>query len=134
MFAAPRNQAQAYRTVHVETAVEGADPHQLVKLLLDAAIDSIGMAAAAAERGDIPAKGRAIGKATSIVDEGLRGALDMQAGGAVAATLHDLYSCVLHRLTEAHLKNDAAMLRGCGELLMPLRDAWLAIRPQRAAA
>ncbi|HJV61219.1 MAG TPA: flagellar export chaperone FliS [Albitalea sp.] len=134
MFAAHRNHAQAYRQVHVDASVEGADPHQLVRLLLDAAIDSIGLAAAATERRDFAAKGRSIGRAASILDEGLRGALDMQAGGAVATTLHDLYSCVLLRLTEANLKNDAAQLRDCAQLLVPLRDAWQAIRPQRAAA
>jgi hypothetical protein len=34
----------------------------------------------------------------------------------------------------ANLKNDAALLRECSELLVPLRDAWAAIRPQPIAA
>jgi flagellar protein FliS len=88
----------------------------------------------ALERGDIPAKGKAVAHAASIIDEGLRGVLDMKAGGQVAATLNDLYGCVLLRLTEANVRNDAAMLRGCAELLQPMRDAWFAIKPQRIAA
>lgn len=134
MFAPYKSQAHAYNEVHVETGVENADPHQLVKLLLDGALSAMAVAHNAIERGDIAAKGRAIRRAVGIVEEGLRGTLDMKAGGQVAATLYDLYTCVLVRLTEANAKNDPAVLRECTALLTPLRDAWQAIKPQRAAA
>src|SRR2546423_6232215 len=101
MFASPRHQAKAYSNIHVETGVHGADAHQLICMLLDGALAQIATAVNALERGDIAAKGKAISHAASIVDEGLRGALDMKAGGQVAATLDDLYTCVLLRLTEA---------------------------------
>lgn len=134
MFAPFKHQASAYSSINVETGVHGADPHQLIAMLLDGALAAIGAAVNAMERGDIAAKCKAVSKAAGIVDEGLRGALDRNGGGQVAATLHDLYSCVLVRLTEANLRNDAAMLRECSELLMPVRDAWSAIKPQRVAA
>lgn len=134
MFAPFKHQANAYSNVHVETGVQGADPHQLVSMLLDGALTAIASAVSALERGDIPAKCKAVSKAVIIIDEGLRGALDMQAGGQVAATLQDLYSCVLLRLTRANLQNDAAMLRECSQLLTPMRDAWTSIKPQRIAA
>jgi flagellar protein FliS len=134
MFAPFKHQASAYSKIHVETGVHGADPHQLVTMLLDGALSAIAAAVVSLERGDIPAKCKAISKAAGIVDEGLRGALDMEGGGQVAATLNDLYSCVLLRLTEANLRNDAAMLRECSNLLTPMRDAWNTIKPQRIAA
>jgi len=134
MFAPFKQQAKAYSSIHVETGVHGADAHQLISMLLDGALAAIAGAVSALERGDIAGKGLAVSRAVSIIDEGLRGALDMEAGGQVAATLNDLYGCVVLRLTEANLRNDAAMLRGCSELLQPLRDAWLAIRPQKIAA
>jgi flagellar protein FliS len=134
MFASHRHQAKAYSNIHVETGVHGADAHQLICLLLDGALTQIATAVNALERGDVAAKGKAISHAASIIDEGLRGALDMKAGGQVAATLDDLYACVLLRLTEANVRNDAALLRGCCDLLQPLRDAWLTIKPQPIAA
>ncbi|HMC14172.1 MAG TPA: flagellar export chaperone FliS [Albitalea sp.] len=134
MFAPYKSHAAAYSNVHAETSVQDADPHQLVSLLLEGAISAITAAASAIERGDLAAKARAISRAVSIVDEGLRAALNLQDGGQVAATLHDLYACVLLRLTQANLKNDLGALRACRELLMPLRDAWSAIKPQRIAA
>ncbi len=134
MFATFKPQASAYSNIHVETGIEAADGHQLVAMLLDGAMAAIATGVSALERGDIAAKCKAVSKAAGIIDEGLRGALDMNAGGEVAATLHNLYTCVLLRLTDANLRNDAALLRQCNELLAPLRDAWAAIKPQRMAA
>ena len=134
MFAPFKQQANAYSNIHVETGVQGADAHQLGAMLLDGALTAIATAVVALERGDIAAKCQAVSKAAAIVDEGLRGALDMKNGGQVAATLQDLYSCVLLRLTTANVKNDAAMLRECSQLLAPLRDAWSSIKPQKIAA
>ena len=134
MFAPHRSHAHAYSAVHIETGVHGADPHQLITLLLDGALSAIATAFNAIERGDMPAKGRAISRAVGIVDEGLRAALDLKSGGTVASTLHNLYSCLLVRLTQANLNNDAAALRECSALLTPLRNAWLDISPNRLAA
>jgi flagellar protein FliS len=103
-------------------------------MLLDGALTAIANAVSALERRDIPAKCKAVSKAAAIIEEGLLDALDMQAGGQVALTLHDLYSCVLLRLTQANVKNDVAMLRECSQLLSPMRDAWNSIKPQRIAA
>ena len=134
MFAMHRSQARAYSTIHVETGVASADPHRLVELLIDGALEALAEAVVALQRRDLPAKGRAITRAVSIIDEGLRGGLDRERGGAVAAQLDTLYTCVTHRLTQANLKNDLALLNECRGLLMPLREAWQAIRPQAVAA
>ena len=134
MFAPFKTHASAYSSILVETGIQGADSHQLVAMLLDGALTAIANAVNALERGDIPAKCKAISKAASIIDEGLRDVLDMQGGGQVAVTLQNLYSCVLIRLTKANVHNDAAMLRECSQLLSPVRDAWNSIRPQRIAA
>ncbi len=134
MFATHRSHAYTYNAVQMETGVAGADPHRLVELLLEGALSAIAEAYSAIERGDMPAKGRAISRAVGIVDEGLRGSLDLKVGGAVAVTLNDLYGCVLLRLTQANLKSDRAILRECADLLNPLHDAWRRIKPQRLAA
>jgi len=134
MFAPQRSQANAYSRVHVETGVQNADQHQLVAMLLDGAMTQIATAVAAIERGDIAAKCKAITHAASIVDEGLRSVIDLQRGGEVARSLHTLYGCVLHRLTEANIRSDAALLRQCADLLSPVREAWQQIRPQALAA
>ncbi len=130
MFGTQRSQSSIYSQVQVHTGVNGADPHRLVGMLFEGALDAIARAQGAIQRGDIEAKARAIGQAVSIVEEGLRGALDMSAGGDVAASLDELYACVLYRLTLANVKNDVEPLRECASLLAPVHEAWNSIRPQ----
>lgn len=123
-----------YHQTGVQTGMEAASPHRLVAMLFDGLADAIAQAQGAIGAGNIELKCRAIGRAVRIVDEGLKGALDMQAGGRLAADLSDLYSFVIHRLTEANLHSDDAALEECKRVIAPLREAWLAIGPQAEAA
>ena len=68
------------------TGVGTASPHQLVLMLFDGFDEALAQARGALRVGSIDAKGRAIGRATRIVDEGLRADLDLSAGGTLAAT------------------------------------------------
>jgi len=126
----PRSIAGLYQTVQVDTAVTGATPHRLVELLFEEFIASCSRARGALRNGDVQAKGRAIGRAVRIVEEGLRGGLDLTRGGALARDLHDLYGYLVVRLTQANLRSDDAMLAECAALVQPLYDAWRAIAPQ----
>lgn len=129
MFAPFKSNASVYGSVQVETGVATNDPHRLVLMLLDGALEAIVTARGALQRGDVAAKGKAIGKATRIVEEGLRAALNQQAGGELAANLNALYTYINARLTHANLRNDDRTLQECHQLLGNVRDAWLAIQP-----
>jgi flagellar secretion chaperone FliS len=118
----------AYRQIGVSTAVDGASPHKLVSLLFDALLSDIAQARGAMDRGDIAEKGRAIGHAVRILQEGLIAPLDLQAGGAVAQNLNDVYDYAVRRLTHANLNNDPQALIECHALLTPIQDAWSQIR------
>lgn len=119
----------AYRQMAAQTGVVDASPHRLVAMLYDGLMDAIAEARGAMRQQDIIRKGRAIGRATGIVEEGLRGALDLQAGGSLAADLHQLYGYVALRLMQANLRNDETILDECQRLVQPLREAWMAISP-----
>ena len=123
----------AYRQVGVQTGVASASPHQLVQMLLDACQDSLAQARGAIAAGDVQAKGRAIGRAARIVEEGLKACLNLDAGGTLATDLNALYAYIGVRLTQANLSNDVATLEECGRLLEPVRNAWAAIGPRVAA-
>jgi flagellar protein FliS len=126
----PQQLAAAYRQVGTETAVSGASPHRLVAMLFDGFMDAIAQARGALRSGQVEAKGRAIGRAVRIVDEGLRACLDLKAGGALARDLHDLYGYLTMRLTLANVRNDEAGLDECQRLMEPLREAWASIAAQ----
>lgn len=126
--------ANTYRQVGNETAVAAASPHRLIEMLFDGCMDALAQAKGALRAGQVDVKGRALGRAARIVDEGLRAALDLRDGGALAADLHALYGYLTMRLTAANLRNDEAAIEECQRLLAPLRDAWHAIGPQAAGA
>jgi flagellar protein FliS len=122
--------AHLYANIGVETGVGDASPHRLVAMLLDGFMDSISQAKGALQSGQVELKGRAIGRAVRIVEEGLKGGLDGNAGGKLAQDLGELYSYVSRRLTQANLLNDASALDECTRLMQPVREAWTAIAAQ----
>ncbi|MEO6362746.1 MAG: flagellar export chaperone FliS [Caldimonas sp.] len=135
--------ANMYRNVNALTAIEGASPHKLVSMLYQAVASEIAAARGAMERADIAEKGRAIGHAVRIIEEGLLAPLDIAAGGALAENLRDLYQYIVLRLTVGNLKSDDAALAECAALARSLCEGWDAIgasvaarfdAPMRAAA
>ena len=127
------NASNAYRQIGVETSAASASPHQLVLMLFDGFRDCIAQARGAMIAGQIEAKGRAISRAVGIVGEGLKGGLNLEAGGTLAGDLEALYAYITLRLTHANLHNDLAALEECERLMEPLRSAWVAIGPQAEA-
>jgi flagellar protein FliS len=122
--------ANAYRTVGASTAVTGASPHKLVSMLYVGLLGEIARARGALARRDVAEKGRAIGHAVRIVQEGLLAPLDMGNGGDIAANLQHLYDYVVRRLTFANLHNDDAVLGECARLVDTLREGWDGIADQ----
>jgi flagellar protein FliS len=129
-----RSMSGLYRQVGVETSISGASPHQLVKLLFEGYFDALAKARGGLRNKDLGAKAEALTRALRIVDEGLKAALDLNAGGEIAQNLHALYTYISLRLTQANLKNDEAILDECQSLMEPIRDAWLNIAPAQAQA
>ena len=129
-----KTSATFYREVSASTALDGASPHKLVSLLYAALASQIAGARGALARHDIAEKGRAISHAVRIIDEGLNAPLDMTAGGAIAANLHDLYDYMVRTLTMANLRNDDVALGECARLVETLREGWDGIAAQADAS
>jgi flagellar protein FliS len=127
-----RSAANLYQTVKVDTGVSAASPHRLVDLLFEEFLASCSRARGAIRGGDVQEKGRAIGRAVRIIEEGLRAGLNLEAGGPLAQDLQDLYRYVTVRLTHANLESDEDAIVECMALVQPLHDAWRTIAPQVA--
>lgn len=115
--------AAAYQNISNFSGVEDADAHKLIDMLYTAALDRIANARGELQREDTPARGESIGRAISIVEE-LRGCLDMQAGGEIAANLHDLYEYMKRQLLQANLDSSMEVLNEVTALLEKLRSGW----------
>ncbi len=122
--------ANAYRAVAVETAVASADPHQLVNLLYQALMQSLGACKLSMQAGDIPGKGKSILRAVRLIEEGLKAGLDDAKGGELAVNLRGLYDYCILVLTEANLKNDPRKVDEVIGLIQPVAQAWNDIKPE----
>ncbi len=125
-YPATQNAASHYSNVDTYTGVSGADSHRLVLMLLNGALSNIAVAKGSMERGDVPAKGEAIGQAISIVN-GLRSSLNLELGGELAENLDRLYEYMERRLLDANLHSDAGILEEVSSLLHEIKTGWTAI-------
>jgi flagellar protein FliS len=115
-----------YRDVHLYTNTEQADPHGLILLLLDGALNRLSSARACVEEGRTAEKCELLSSVMNIVD-GLRLSLDRQQGGAIADNLDTLYEYINRRMLVANSGNDLAAIDEARELLRQIREAWIGI-------
>jgi flagellar protein FliS len=119
----------AYRSTLAHGGVANADPHALVQMLLDAAMDRMTAARGCIERGELAGKAQLLHSCVILLAE-LRGSLDLSRGGDLARNLRDLYEYMTHRLLTANVRSDAACVTEVLNLLGEIRSAWVAIGPQ----
>lgn len=120
----------AYTKVGTESAINGADPHELISMLFKGALMAIADAKGEMARNETVAKGKSISKAIAIIGEGLNASLDQRVGGELSKDLSSLYGFMVNRLVAANLNNDVAILDEVTRLLAELAGAWDSIRPQ----
>jgi flagellar protein FliS len=114
---------QEYKRVGVASGVEAANPHRLIQMLMNGALEKIAMAKGFMERGEISQKGGHISWAISII-EGLRASLDLETGGEIAQNLDDLYDYMNRRLARANVENDLVLLDEVASLMHSIKSAW----------
>lgn len=120
----PRGTASAYANVGLETGVVAASPHKLIIMLYEGAELAVRMAVKHMNAGDVAKKSAAISKASNIILEGLRAALDSQQGGEISQQLDALYEYMNSRLMFGHVNNQTAPLEEVLGLLQELHGAW----------
>jgi flagellar biosynthetic protein FliS len=128
--------ASAYQMIRSHGSVESADPHGLVTLLMDGALERLVKARAHMQRDEVAAKGELIGRCIEILG-GLRDSLDPKVETSLVSQLDGLYDYMSRRLLQANLHNDVAALDEVSGLLQKLRDSWVQLPPearQRASA
>src|SRR5688572_848147 len=129
MLGHARSNLAAYQSAAAHGGVAASDPHRLIVMLMDGAIERIATARGCMQRSETTEKARLINRAVSIVGE-LRNSLDLRRGGQIAANLAELYDYICRRLLLATTENKVEMLDEVSSLLHEIRSAWLAIAPE----
>lgn len=112
-----------YKQAGARAEVMDADPHRLIQMLMEGALDRIAVAKGAMQQSNVSVKGERISSAITII-EGLRHSLNKEAGGDIATNLDDLYEYMANRLMEANVKDDVEMLDEVANLLRKIKSSW----------
>jgi len=113
--------------VYQRTAIETADPLQLIILCYDAAINDLGIAKEHHERNEMDEAYRKIRHAQDIITEILIG-LDYEKGGDIARNLNRLYNFVLRQLIGINSRRDTVVYGHLVKILSELKDGWVAMK------
>jgi flagellar secretion chaperone FliS len=109
-----------------QVQITSRSPIELVVMLYDGAIDSLGLAREAMHRRDLSAKRDHMARALAIIGQ-LQSTLDMEAGGEIAGNLDHLYIYLTGRMVEASARLNPAPLEEAVRLLATLREGWVHI-------
>jgi flagellar protein FliS len=118
-----------YGSVGTDARVTAADPHTLILMLMNGALDALAAGKGHVQRGAVDEKGRSLSRAIAIID-GLRASLDHSAGPELAANLDDLYDYMGRRLLHANVHDDVGAIDEVASLLREIKSAWEAIPPE----
>ena len=117
------NALKQYKSVDLRATIETASPHKLISMLLDGALNSLAKAKGAIERNSIEERTTHLNKASEIV-VGLKGSLDLEQGGEVAANLNDLYDYMIRTIIEANRSNDGEKVQETMSLMLEIKQGW----------
>lgn len=117
------NALKQYQSVDLRATIETASPHKLISMLLDGALGALAKAKGAIERESIEERTTALNKASEIVI-GLKGSLDLEKGGEVAANLDALYDYMVAGIFEANRNNDAEKVQEIMNLMLEIKQGW----------
>ncbi len=121
--------ARAYTNVKTTSGVETADPHMLIQMLIDGAIEKTNLAKYFMKEKNLAKKGQHISWAISIIG-GLKSSLDISQGGDLAENLDSLYEYCMSTLVSANSDNDLAKLDSVLQVMNEIKAGWDGIRPQ----
>jgi len=134
-MAFPPNAAKlaAYRSNAAHSGVDAADPHRLIVMMMDGALERIATARGLMQHGGGAEKAQLLHRAVAIIDE-LRNSLNFKAGGDIATNLDSLYEYMCQRIMQANASNKPEWLDEVSRLLGEIRSAWLQMAHGQAGA
>ncbi len=117
------NALKQYQSVDLRATVETASPHKLISMLLDGALGALAKAKGSIERESIEERTQNLNKASEIII-GLKGSLDLEKGGEIAANLDGLYDYMLRSIMAANRQNDIEKVQEVMNLMLEIKQGW----------
>lgn len=114
---------KAYKAVGVKDDLAVADPHRVIQLLMQGALENLAKAKGCIERKDFAGKSLTVSKAMAIISA-LQNSLDMEAGGEISDNLWSLYDFMINHLMLASRENSLEKLSDVLGVLLTIKSAW----------
>jgi len=114
---------KAYKSVGVKDDLAVADPHRVIQLLMQGALENMAKAKGFIERKDFAGKSAAISKTMAIISA-LQSSLDMKAGGEISDNLFALYDFMNNQLIVASREQSQSKIQEVMDLLLTIKSAW----------
>ncbi|GIU48783.1 flagellar protein FliS [Shewanella sairae] len=113
----------AYKQTSLNARAAAANPHEMVRMLLDGLLEEIQRTAGFMQRKSYEDKGQSINKCLNIV-HGLDSMLDLENGGEIASTLNRLYDYCSRQLVIASVENSVTALEPITKVITDVREGW----------
>lgn len=121
--------AQHYAQMKKQTGIEDANPHELIGLLYQGALDNLQQAIGCIDRNDFEGRGQHLGRVITILG-GLQGFLDHEKGGDLSQNLDRLYEYMSVRLYDASKNHAIEPVEEVIGLLKEIKEGWDGISEQ----
>lgn len=113
----------AYKKDSLKADLAGADPHRVIQLLMQGALERLALSKGFIERRDMEAKSQVLTRVVEIINA-LRDALDRDANPELVDNLDSLYSYMIEQVHEASASLDVSKIDLVMGLLLEIKGAW----------
>lgn len=114
---------KAYKAVGIKDDLAVADPHRVIQLLMQGALENMAKAKGFMARKDFSGKSTTLSKAMAIINA-LRSSIDMEAGGEISDNLASLYDFMSNHLIVASREMNADKVQEVMDILLTIKSAW----------
>ncbi|MFD1384409.1 flagellar export chaperone FliS [Rhodanobacter aciditrophus] len=114
---------QAYKKDSLKSDLASADPHRIIQLLMQGALERLALGKGHIERRDMAAKAATLTRVVEIINA-LRDALDRDANPELVDNLDSLYSYMIEQVNEASAQQDTSKLDLVMRLMLEIKGAW----------
>ncbi len=114
---------QAYKKDSLKSDLASADPHRVIQLLMQGALERLALSKGFIERKDLESKSQTLTRVVEIINA-LRDALDRDANPDLVDNLEALYLFMIEQIHEASAKLDTHKIDIVMKLMLELKGAW----------
>ncbi|TDR13219.1 flagellar export chaperone FliS [Marinomonas communis] len=114
---------QAYKKDSLKSDLASADPHRVIQLLMQGALERLALSKGFIERKDLESKSQTLTRVVEIINA-LRDALDRDANPELVDNLNDLYAYMIDQVQEASVTMDVQKIDLVMGLLLQIKGAW----------